>query len=192
MITELLVSGLTDELSTKKVWLGTRIDQLSKPLNQIIIADRVQLSGNWDDLGQRKVIIDKVALSGAQLTIAYYGAGQSNLHHLLNKLKALNKTTYRQASMTEDFISWQVESLRFADVTINLFDRGKPIASVHVPEFFLDNINHSGSTNQQVKALLFPIIDQLIAQWKDDKQNLQIDAPAVMRFLMRETLAYKL
>lgn len=187
----LIVSGLTDELSAEGVSISTRVDQLSEPLNRIIMADSLRLSGNWQDLGQRKVRINRLILSGAQLTVAYYGAGQSNLHELLDALKDLAQPKMTQVAMSKN-VDWAVEQMTFDDVTINLFDKGEPIASVHVPRLELNEINHTASTDTQVKALVFPVIDQLVTQWRKDKNAIQLNVVGLSRFIMREAIAYKL
>ncbi len=187
---ELTVNGLTDELSARQVRLATRVAQLSEPLNQLIIADQIELAGDWLSLGQQRVAIKQLSLSGAQLTLAYYGTGQSNLHQLLDKLQQLQKPRYQPAQASDEAVSWQLEQLQFTDVTINLFDRGEPIASVHVPELIIEELDRSNSTDAEIKALIFPIIEQLLRQWRQGSDTIQVNGPALTRFLMREALAF--
>ena len=192
-IGQLQVNGLTDELSAHDIRLATRVKALSEPLNQLIIADQIRLAGDWQVLGQRQVSIQQIALTGAQLTVAYYGTGQSNLHQLLAQLKQLQGVTYQPAASSTP-VKWALQELSFSDVTINLFDRGEPIASVNVPSFVITDIDSAASSDQAVKALLFPIVEQLLRQWREGSssgaQNVQIDGPALTRFLMREALAF--
>lgn len=189
---QLQVNALTDELRAEEVRLATRVAALSEPLNQLVIADTIRLQGDWQVLGQRNVTISEVELAGAQLTVAYHQTGQSNLHALLDKLQQ-TAIRYQPASL-QGAINWQLQRLRFTDVTINLFDRGTPIASVHVPELYLDQLNQTKSSAEQVDALIFPIIEQLLKQWREgDSQGsdtVQIDGPALTRFLMREALSF--
>ncbi len=189
---QLQVNALTDELSADDVRLATRVEALSEPLNQLIIADTIRMSGNWQVLGQRQVSINEVSLSGAQLTVAYYATGQSNLHTLIEQIQE-QAVRFQPASL-DSAIDWQLQTLRFTDVTINLFDRGEPIASVHVPSLELNELNQGRSTEGQVDGLIFPIIEQLLRQWRQGQSsgadNIQIDGPALTRFLMREALAF--
>ena len=192
---QLQVNALTDELSADDVRLATRVEALSEPLNQLIIADTIRMSGNWQVLGQRQVSINEVSLSGAQLTVAYYATGQSNLHTLIEQIQG-QAARFQPASLAslDNAIDWQLQTLRFTDVTINLFDRGEPIASVHVPSLELTELNQGRSTEGQVDGLIFPIIEQLLRQWRQGQSsgadNIQIDGPALTRFLMREALAF--
>ncbi|TDP31656.1 hypothetical protein DEU29_11257 [Idiomarina aquatica] len=192
---QLQVNALTDELSADDVRLATRVEALSEPLNQLIIADTIRMSGNWQVLGQRQVSINEVSLSGAQLTVAYYATGQSNLHTLIEQIQE-QAVRFQPASLASlgNAIDWQLQTLRFTDVTINLFDRGEPIASVHLPSLELNELNQGHSTEGQVDGLIFPIIEQLLRQWRQGQSsgadNIQIDGPALTRFLMREALAF--
>lgn len=194
-LAQLQVNALTDELSADDVRLATRVEALSEPLNQLIIADTIRMSGNWQVLGQRQVSINEVSLSGAQLTVAYYATGQSNLHTLIEQIQG-QAARFQPASLAslDNAIDWQLQTLRFTDVTINLFDRGEPIASVHVPSLELTELNQGRSTEGQVDGLIFPIIEQLLRQWRQGQSsgadNIQIDGPALTRFLMREALAF--
>jgi len=189
---QLQVNALTDELSADDVRLATRVEALSEPLNQLIIADTIRMSGNWQVLGQRQISINEVSLSGAQLTVAYYATGQSNLHTLIEQIQE-QAVRFQPASL-DSAVDWQLQTLRFTDVTINLFDRGEPIASVHVPSLELTELNQGRSTEGQVDGLIFPIIEQLLRQWRQGQSsgadNIQIDGPALTRFLMREALAF--
>ena len=192
---QLQVNALTDELSADDVRLATRVEALPEPLNQLIIADTIRMSGNWQVLGQRQISINEVSLSGAQLTVAYYATGQSNLHTLIEQIQG-QAARFQPASLAslDNAVDWQLQTLRFTDVTINLFDRGEPIASVHVPSLELTELNQGRSTEGQVDGLIFPIIEQLLRQWRQGQSsgadNIQIDGPALTRFLMREALAF--
>lgn len=188
---QLQVNGLTDELHAEDVRLATRVETLSEPLNQLIIADTIRLQGDWQVLGQQRVTIQQLWLSGAQLTVAYYDTGESNLHTLLAQLK--EQVIRYQPTSARQMIDWQLHALVFRDVTINLFDGGQPIASVHVPQLVIDDLHRHGG-GDTVNALLFPIIEQLLRQWRAganaNAENIQVDGPALTRFLMREALAF--
>lgn len=79
-VDELEVNSLTDGLTANNVRFATRVDALSEPENQLLLAKQLVLTGDWQALGSSRVDISKVSMSGAQLTVAYYGTGRSNLH----------------------------------------------------------------------------------------------------------------
>ncbi|WP_287818306.1 hypothetical protein [Idiomarina sp.] len=79
-VEELEVNSLTDGLTANNVRFATRVDALSEPENQLLLAKQLVLTGDWQALGSSRVDISKVSMSGAQLTVAYYGTGRSNLH----------------------------------------------------------------------------------------------------------------
>ncbi len=83
-VEELEVNSLTDGLTANNVRFATRVDALSEPENQLLLAKQLVLTGDWQALGSSRVDISKVSMSGAQLTVAYYGTGRSNLHEFLN------------------------------------------------------------------------------------------------------------
>ncbi|WP_404399641.1 hypothetical protein LG288_07850 [Idiomarina seosinensis] len=189
-IKQLLVSALTEQLTADQVTLATRVPALSEPLNQLILADRLQLKGNWQVLGQRSVTLTEIQLSGAQLTLAYYGKGQSNLHDLLDRIQRLADVGWRPANAFSESVLWRIDRLQFDDVTVNLFDQGQPIASVHLPGLVLEGLQQSDNSNDNVRAMIFPVIDQLLDQWREGQADAQIDGPALTRFLLREALAF--
>ncbi|WP_278358789.1 MULTISPECIES: hypothetical protein [Idiomarina] len=184
-VEELEVNSLTDGLTANNVRFATRVDALSEPENQLLLARQLVLTGDWQALGSSRVDISKVSMSGAQLTVAYYGTGRSNLHEFL---KQMNSVKVQKVSSVP--LNWRVDEWLMEDVTINLFDKGEPILSVHVRELELTDLQSMQSADAQVKELLWPILEQVAEQVRDGNPNLQVDSMALSRFLLREAMAF--
>jgi hypothetical protein len=184
-VEELEVNSLTDGLTANNVRFATRVDALSEPENQLLLAKQLVLTGDWQALGSSRVDISKVSMSGAQLTVAYYGTGRSNLHEFL---KQMNSVKVQKVSSVP--LNWRVDEWLMEDVTINLFDKGEPILSVHVRELELTELQSMQSADAQVKELLWPILEQVAEQVRDGNPNLQVDSMALSRFLLREAMAF--
>ncbi|WP_417442539.1 hypothetical protein [Idiomarina abyssalis] len=184
-VEELEVNSLTDGLTANNVRFATRVDALSEPENQLLLAKQLVLNGDWQALGSSRVDISKVSMSGAQLTVAYYGTGRSNLHEFL---KQMNSVKVQKVSSVP--LNWRVDEWLMEDVTINLFDKGEPILSVHVRELELTDLQSMQSADAQVKELLWPILEQVAEQVRDGNPNLQVDSMALSRFLLREAMAF--
>lgn len=182
---ELQVNSLTDGLTANNVRFATRVDALSEPENQLLLAKQLVLTGDWQALGSSRVDISKVSMSGAQLTVAYYGTGRSNLHEFL---KQMNSVKVQKVNSVP--LNWRVDEWLMEDVTINLFDKGEPILSVHVNELELTDLQSMQSADAQVKELLWPILEQVAEQVRNGNPNLQVDSMALSRFLLREAMAF--
>ena len=76
------------------------------------------------------------------------------------------------------------------DVTINLFDKGEPILSVHVDQLKLKDLQSMQDANDQVQELLWPIFEQVSKQVRNGNPNVQVDSMALSRFLLREAMAF--
>lgn len=184
-VDELEVNSLTDGLTANNVRFATRVDALSEPENQLLLAKQLVLTGDWQALGSSRVDISKVSMSGAQLTVAYYGTGRSNLHEFL---KQMNSVKVQKVNSVP--LNWRVDEWLMEDVTINLFDKGEPILSVHVSELELTDLQSMQSADAQVKELLWPILEQVAEQVRNGNPNLQVDSMALSRFLLREAMAF--
>ncbi|MDV6317064.1 hypothetical protein [Idiomarina sp. HP20-50] len=182
---ELQVNSLTDGLTANNVRLATRVEALSEPENQLLIADQLVLTGDWQALGSNSVDISKVEVTGAQLTVAYYGTGRSNLHEFLEQMNSVKVQKVNSVPL-----NWRVDEWLMNDVTINLFDQGEPILSVHVSELALTDLQSMQNANAQVKELLWPILEQVARQVRNGNSNLQVDSMALSQFLLREALAF--
>lgn len=182
---ELQVNSLTDGLTANKVRLATRVDELSEPENQLLLAKQLVLTGDWQALGSRRVDISKIAVSDAQLTVSYYGTGRSNLHEFLKQMSGMKVQKINSVPLR-----WQVDEWMMDNVTINLFDKGEPILSVHVDELALTDLQSMQDPDAQVKELLWPILEQVIEQVRRGNSSLQVDSMALSRFLLREAMAF--
>ncbi|MGM0905042.1 MAG: hypothetical protein ACQEVQ_00735 [Pseudomonadota bacterium] len=182
---ELEVNSLTDGLTANNVRFATRVEALSEPENQLLLAKQLVLTGDWQALGSSRVDISKVSMSGAQMTVSYYGTGRSNLHEFL---KQMNSVKVQKVNTVP--LNWRVDEWLMEDVTINLFDKGEPILSVHVSELELTDLQSMQSADAQVKELLWPILEQVAEQVRNGNPNLQVDSMALSRFLLREAMAF--
>lgn len=179
------VNSLTDGLTANNIRLATRVNALSEPENQLLLAKQLVLTGDWQSLGNERVAISKVEVSDAQLTVAYYDTGESNLHALLRKMSQLQ---VQKVNATP--LSWQVDDWVMKNVTINLFDQGNPILSVHVGQLALTDLQSMQDPDAQVKELLWPILEQVAAQIRQGNSSLQVDSLALSQFLLREAMAF--
>lgn len=179
------VNSLTDGLTANNIRLATRVKALSEPENQLLLAKQLVLTGDWQSLGNDRVAITKVEVSDAQLTVAYYDTGESNLHALLRKMSQLQ---VQKVNATP--LSWQVDDWVMKNVTINLFDQGNPILSVHVGQLALTDLQSMQDPDAQVKELLWPILEQVAAQIRQGNSSLQVDSLALSQFLLREAMAF--
>lgn len=179
------VNSLTDGLTANNIRLATRVTALSEPENQLLLAKQLVLTGDWQSLGNDRVAISKVEVSDAQLTVAYYDTGESNLHALLRKM---SQVQVQKVNATP--LSWQVDDWVMKNVTINLFDKGNPILSVHVGQLKLTDLQSMQDPDAQVKELLWPILEQVAAQIRQGNSSLQVDSLALSQFLLREAMAF--
>ena len=182
---ELEVNSLTDGLTANNVRFATRLDALSEPENQLLLAKQLVLTGDWQALGSSRVDISKIAVFGAQLTVAYYDTGRSNLHEFLQQMNSVKVQKINSVPL-----NWRVDEWLMEDVTINLFDNGEPILSVHVDQLKLKDLQSMQNANAQVKELLWPILEQAAEQVRNGNPDLQVDSMALSRFLLREAMAF--
>jgi len=182
---ELEVNSLTDGLTANNVRLATRVKALSEPENQLLLAKQLILTGDWQALGSSRVDISKIEMSGAQLTVAYYDTGRSNLHEFLKQMSGVKVRKVNSVPL-----NWRVDEWLMEDVTINLFDKGEPILSVHVDQLKLKDLQSMQDANDQVQELLWPIFEQVSKQVRNGNPNVQVDSMALSRFLLREAMAF--
>ncbi|HAS23314.1 hypothetical protein V6D52_10275 [Idiomarina loihiensis] len=182
---ELEVNSLTNGLTANNVRFATRIKALSEPENQLLLAKQLMLTGDWQALGSSRVDISKIEMSGAQLTVAYYDTGRSNLHEFLKQMSGVKVQKVNSVPL-----NWRVDEWLMEDVTINLFDKGEPILSVHVDQLKLKDLQSMQDANDQVQELLWPIFEQVSKQVRNGNPNVQVDSMALSRFLLREAMAF--
>lgn len=174
---------LTGELLIDDFALATRVDDLDAGLNQVLRADTLRLEGDWLGPQQQNLVVDKLSAQGAQLTLAYYGDGQSNVHYLID---ALQRTQGRYQA-AEQFL-WQVDKVVLNDVVVNLFDQGLPLVSARIATLELPALRSDESANDYIAKLLPPILDQIQQQIRAGDVEAVVDTPRLFRLLWREAI----
>lgn len=180
------LNTLLANLTVTDIGLRTRIKELSAPLNQVLSADSVVLEGDWQLPGQRRLALDSVVLENAQITVAYFARGRSNLHVLAETLRDSAPGALMPVAARDELV-WSVEQVVLRNVTVNVFDDGYPIASVLVPELEIPAFDSTRPADEQVNALLWPLLNQLGDQLLGgSSNNTVVDGPRFMKFLWRE------
>jgi len=190
------LNTLTAELSASQIRFETNIPELPAALNRLASADQLLLQGDWQLPAQgaaspaaegsvNNLRIDYAELRNVQLTVAYFAPGRSNLHVLLDQAKQIRlQRTNSQDRLPMD---WSLDEVVLREVELNLFDDGMPLASIRIPKLVLPAINSNQSTDEQVDALLWPILKQLGEQaMHGSTQDVQVDTQRLMKFLWRE------
>lgn len=190
------LNTLTAELSASQIRFETDIPELPATLNQLASADELLLQGDWQLPAQgaaapaaegsvNNLRIDYAELRNVQLTVAYFAPGRSNLHVLLEQAKAIQLQRTNAAERLP--MDWSLEEVVLRQVELNLFDDGMPLASIRIPKLVLPAVNSRQSTDEQVDALLWPILKQLGEQaMHGSTQDVQVDTQRLMKFLWRE------
>lgn len=174
---------LTGELLIDDFALATRVEELDAGLNQVLRADTLVLAGDWLGPQQQNLVVDKLEAQGAQLTLAYYAEGQSNVHHLID---ALRRTQGRY--QTAEQLLWQVDKVVLNDVVVNLFDRGLPLVSARIATLELPPVRSDENANDYIAKLLPPILDQIQQQIRAGDVEAVVDTPRLFRLLWREAI----
>lgn len=174
---------LTGELLIDDFALATRVDALDAGLNQVLRANTLRLEGDWLGPQQQNLVVDKFHAKGAQLTLAYYGEGRSNVHYLIDALQQ-SRGRYKTA---EQFI-WQVDEVVLTDVVVNLFDQGLPIVSAKIATLELPALRSDQTANDYIAKLLPPILDQIQQQIRAGDVEAVVDTPRLFRLLWREAI----
>lgn len=176
------LNTLTAELVATEVGVATRVPQLDAGLNQLLWAEHVRLTGDWLTHQQDQLRLDSANIRNAQLTIAYFGEGRSNLHTLVDKVKS--QLPVQRAS---EQVLWQVDRVELEDVVVNLFDQGQPLVSVRLQRLELPPLHSAQSTEEWVNAVLGPLFEQLIQQaLRGDTTTMTVDMQGLTRFFWRE------
>ncbi|RUO47691.1 hypothetical protein CWE21_07545 [Pseudidiomarina aquimaris] len=176
------LNTLTAELVATEVGVATRVPELDAGLNQLLWAEQVRLMGDWLTQQQDQLRFDSASIRNAQLTIAYFAEGQSNLHTLVDKVKS--QLPVQRAS---EQVLWQVDRVELEDVVVNLFDRGRPLVSVKLQRLELPPLHSAQTTQEWVNAVLGPLLEQLIQQaLRGDTDTMTIDMQGLTRFFWRE------
>lgn len=176
------LNTLTAELVATEAGIATRVPQLDAGLNQLLWAQQVQLRGDWLTQQRDQLRLDSASVRNAQLTIAYFGEGRSNLHTLVEKVKS--QLPVHRASQQ---LMWQVDRVELEDVVVNLFDQGRPLASVKLERLRLPSLNSAQSTEEWVNGVLGPLLEQLLEQTiSGETDTMTVDMQGLTRFFWRE------
>jgi hypothetical protein len=179
---EFELNTLTAELLATDIGVATRVPELDAGLNQLLWAERVRLTGDWLTQQQDQLQLDSATIENAQLTIAYFAEGRSNLHVLVDNVKA--QLPVHRASQQ---VLWQVNRVELEDVVVNLFDQGKPLMSVKLKRLELPPLASSQSTEEWVNSVLGPLLEQLIEQaLRGQTDTMTVDMQGLTRFFWRE------
>ncbi|MDN7134705.1 hypothetical protein [Pseudidiomarina terrestris] len=180
------LNTLTAELLATDVGVKTRVPQLDAGLNQLLWAEQVRLNGDWLTQQQQHLRLERAQISNAQLTIAYYGEGQSNLHDLIDKVQA--QLPVQRAS---EEVFWSVDAVTLEDVVVNLFDQGKPVLSVKLKRLELPPVHSQQTSQEWVDSVLGPLLEQLMQQAiRGNTETMTVDTRELMRFVWREMGAF--
>jgi len=130
-----------------------------------------------------ELAVQTAVIENAQITLAYFATGRSNIHVLIEQLQQLS---LQPASSN---LAWSVDTIELRNVTVNLFDNEKPLASVTLAELILPRIDSTRSSEQQIRTLLWPVVEQIVAQaMAGEGTNSAVDVSGLTRFLWRETM----
>lgn len=180
------LNTLMAELLANNVGVATRIEALDEGLNQLLWAEHVKLEGDWLSQRKEQLTVERAEISNAQLTIAYYGKGRSNLHAVVEKMQ--QQLPLEKASQK---VNWQVNAVVLEDVVVNLFDQGKPLLSVRLEQLELPKLHSQQNAQDWVNSLLGPLLDQLLAQAiRGEGETMTVDSSELMRFIWREMGAF--
>ncbi|RUO49443.1 hypothetical protein [Pseudidiomarina donghaiensis] len=178
---QLEIITLLGELRAADVRLSTRVVELDQGLNQVLRADSIVVKGDWLSAAKNNLVVDEVIAKDAQLTVAYYGKGQSNLHALYDA--AVAKKSFQRASSP---LIWQVKKSRLENVVLNLFDQGEPILSVRLANLELPEMHADDTANDYISRILWPVLEQVITQAMFGNSDAVVDIGRLTQFIKRE------
>ena len=167
----------TPQLTATEVRVTTAIAQLDAGLNEVLQAGRIEVGGDWSAALTQQLHLTELQVHDSQLTIAYYGKGQSNLHQMLEQLR---KPSLQPASMQ---LVWQLERVQLNNVVVNLFDQGQAVLSVRLGALKLPKLPQDGGVNAYILEVLVPILEQVVAGQQGD---VVVDTPRLLQFMWRE------
>ncbi|RUO61905.1 hypothetical protein [Pseudidiomarina insulisalsae] len=180
------LNTLTAELIATDVGLATRVNELDDGLNQLLWADYVRLTGDWLSQRQDQLRIDRAEVVDAQVTLAYYAAGRSNLHALVEQVKG--QLPLHNANQQ---VLWQIDEVILNNVVVNLFDQGRPLLSVQLQRLELPPLHSEQTTDEWVDSVIGPLLEQLIEQVMGGQtQTMTVDMQGLTAFVWRELGAF--
>lgn len=165
------------QVSATEVRVTTALKQLDDGLNEVLQAGSIMVAGEWQSALKQQIKLTSMTVQDSQLTIAYFGKGQSNLHSMLEQLR---KPTAQPASMQ---LVWQLEQVQLNNVVVNLFDQGRAIMSVRLPSLQLPKLPQDGAVNSYILQVLLPILEQVMA---GEQGEVVVDTPRLLQFIWRE------
>ncbi|MDX1705839.1 hypothetical protein [Pseudidiomarina sp.] len=177
------LNTLTAELMATDVRLTTRVSELDAGLNQVLRTEQVLIHGDWLTPTKNQLILDEVVANDAQLTIAYYGKGKSNLHALYDAYMA-QQPVYKASER----LIWKLGEVQLNNVVVNLFDSGLPILSVQLEALRLPPMASTDSADDYIAKVLVPLLNQVQQQILNGELNAAVDTSRLMRFMWREAL----
>lgn len=172
---------LLGELRAEEVRLSTRAGQLDKGLNEVLRAETIVVEGEWLGNTKNTLLVDTITAHDAQLTIAYWGKGQSNLHALYDA--ATKQAKLQRVSQP---LIWRVNRAQLDNVVLNLFDQGQPILSVRLATLELPEANADDTADSYIARLLWPVLEQVLAQAMAGDSDAVIDYGRLTQFIWRE------
>lgn len=167
----------SSELRVTEMTLATRIAELDEGLNQALRAERMVVHGDWLTSQRNQLVLHAMELSGAQLNIAYFAPGRSNLHVLL---EALQQPRVQPASMQ---LIWQLDEITLENVVINLFDQGQPLLSMRLQQLRLADLRRPRGSDEVVTETLWPLLEQALA---GSNAEVVVDTRRLLAFMWRE------
>lgn len=172
---------LLGELRAEDIRLSTRATQLDKGLNEVLRAEAIVVEGEWLGSTKNTLIVDAITAKDAQLTIAYWDKGKSNLHTLYD---AANKQAKLQR-VSQPLI-WQIKRAQLENVVLNLFDQGQPILSVRLASLELPEATADDTADTYIARLLWPVLEQVLAQAMAGDSDAVVDYGRLTQFIWRE------
>ncbi|GAB3290486.1 hypothetical protein [Pseudidiomarina andamanensis] len=172
---------LLGELRAQEIRLSTRAPELDAGLNEVLRADSVVVEGEWLGNNTNTLIVDSITAKDAQLTVAYWGKGQSNLHALYNAANEQGKL-----QRVSQPIIWQVKRAQLDNVVLNLFDQGQPILSVRLASLELPEASADDTADTYIARLLWPVLEQVLEQAMAGNSDAVVDYGRLTQFIWRE------
>ena len=172
---------LTGELRVQGAQLRSRVSELDAGLNEVLRAESIVVKGQWLTAQKNNLVLESITASDAQLTIAYFGKGQSNLHALYDAA-----AQQQRLQRTQNPLLWQVKESRLNDVVLNLFDNGYPILSVRLAALQLPRLTAEQTANDYISALLWPVLEQVLEQVMAGESEAVVDVSRLTQFVWRE------
>ncbi|KFZ31453.1 hypothetical protein IDSA_01685 [Pseudidiomarina salinarum] len=175
------LNTLTAELAAADVLLASRVTELDAGLNQVLRAREVVIQGDWLTPTRNQLVLDGIVASDAQLTIAYYGKGKSNLHALYDAYMA-QQPVYKASER----LIWELGEVQLNNVVVNLFDSGLPILSVQLDTLTLPPMASTDNADDYIARVLVPLLNQVQRQIRNGDLDAAVDASRLMGFMWRE------